>query len=107
MGRLAAGYMDALAFSLLAVWLALALTVMVRRPGLASLISAARIPLDVGHLLANLLRNRSLRYDVRVRLWAIAVCTACLPFEPRAARKASNMSTPGAISTSISSPSRQ
>ena len=71
MGILAAGYLVAFAYSLLAVWLALALTIIVKRPDRRAIVSVFRLPREVGHLTANLLRDETLPRAVRVRMWLL------------------------------------
>lgn len=76
MGRLATGYAAGLAYSMLAVWLALALTILIKRPDRAHIAAALRLPREIAHLTANLLRDETLPRGVRVRLWFLAAYLA-------------------------------
>jgi uncharacterized membrane protein YkvA (DUF1232 family) len=76
MGKLAVGYLTALAVSLLAVWLVVALVILIKRPDRAHIAAALRLPREVLHLTANLLRDETLPRGVRVRLWLLAAYLA-------------------------------
>jgi uncharacterized membrane protein YkvA (DUF1232 family) len=63
----------ALAISLLAIWLLLALVLLIKRPDRETIAAASRLPAELVRLARNLLRQDGLPRGARVRLWILLV----------------------------------
>lgn len=71
MERVIGNALIAILVSLVAVWIALALVLLVRRPDRETISAAAKLPGDLVRLAHNLLRSDGLPRGARVRLWIL------------------------------------